>query len=523
MLLVEAGVSEATLLESLADAVGMDYVDLGDYPIDGAATAVIPEGMARRLGCLPIAFEDEALVVAMSDPTNVVAKDDLRAASGRDIRVVLSTHADIETSINRFHRVDESLDLLSESIEDSGATDTVEDITGAQQFGDEAPVVKLVNLLITQAVNDRASDIHIEPQERDVRIRFRIDGVLHDVMRSPRTIHAGVISRLKIMSDLDIAERRVSQSGRISVKMGGRAIDLRVESMPTVWGEKIALRVLDKSAGLMDLNDLGFSDANMERFMFAANRPYGCIICSGPTGSGKSTTLYATLNLLNGEDRNIITVEDPVEQRIKGLNQIQINRKAGMTFGSSLRSILRADPDIIMVGEMRDTETARLGIEAALTGHLVLSTIHTNSAPSVLTRLIDMGIEPFLVSSSIDCVIGQRLMRRLCSKCKQPYSPTIDQLRNAAWGGAESLTELPQLYKPIGCVACSKTGYSGRIAVHEIMLMSEEIERLVSERANADDLMKIAMGQGMTTMRHDALLKAAQGITSLEEVLRVTV
>lgn len=523
-LLVDAGVSESRLLAGLAGAVGMEYVDLDDFSIDAAATTLVPESMCRRLGCLPLAFEEDTLVVAMSDPTNVLAKDDLRAATQSEIRVVLATHSDIESAINRFHRMDDSLDTLSDEFDGGHAlSDTVEDIAGAAQIVDEAPVVKLVNLLITQAVNDRASDIHIEPQERDVRIRFRIDGVLHEVMRSPRTIQAGATSRLKIMADLDIAERRVPQSGRISVKVANRAVDLRVETLPTVYGEKIVLRVLDKSAGLIDLEEIGFSEANIERFKFAADLPYGSILAAGPTGSGKSTTLYAALNHLNDDGRNIITVEDPVEQRIAGLNQVQVHTKAGMTFGSSLRSILRADPDIVMVGEMRDAETARIGIEAALTGHLVLSTIHTNDAPSVLTRLIDMGIEPFLVASSIDCVVGQRLARRLCLKCREPYTPTIEQLRHVGWEGADALTELPTLYSAVGCASCSKTGYHGRTAVHEVMIVSEEIERLVAENVNADEIKKIAIADGMTTMRYDALVKAAHGVTSLEEVLRVTV
>ncbi|MFN8105760.1 MAG: GspE/PulE family protein [Acidimicrobiia bacterium] len=313
----------------------------------------------------------------------------------------------------------------------------------------------------------------------------------------------------------------MSQSGRISVKVGGRAVDLRVETLPTVWGEKIVMRIVDKTSGLINLDDLGFSDYNRDRFLWGVRLPYGAIIVSGPTGSGKSTTLYAALGVLNDTERNIITVEDPVEQRIAGLNQVQVHTKAGLNFATVLRSILRADPDVVMVGEMRDTETARIGIEAALTGHLVLSTIHTNGAPSVLTRLVDMGVEPFLVASALDCVVGQRLARRLCTKCKEAYVPTPDALREAGWVGVDDLVELPTLHDAVGCAACAKTGYVGRVAVHEIMRVSEEIERMVSERTgSAEDIKRVAVSEGMYTLRQDGLQKAALGITSLEEVMR---
>lgn len=499
----------------------MEFYDLGEVDIDPSAVSLVPETMCRRLGCLPIAYDGRTLVVAMSDPTNVLAKDDLRAVTRSEISVVLATQEDIEGAINRFHRMDESFDTITEGLDVEGGIESVEDISGSE-IVDEAPVVKLVNLLITQAVNDRASDIHVEPQEKDVRVRYRIDGVLHEVMRSPKTIQNGVISRLKIMADLDIAERRVPQSGRISVKVAHRAVDLRVETLPTVHGEKIVMRLIDKSAGLLDINDMGLSETDMARYRWATSLPYGAIIASGPTGSGKSTTLYASLNLLNDASRNIITVEDPVEQKIGGLNQVQVNTKAGMTFASALRSMLRADPDVVMVGEMRDKETAKIGIEAALTGHLVLSTIHTNDAPSVMTRLIEMGVEPFLVASAIDCVIGQRLARRLCLKCRQSYQPTVETLVEAGWEGAGDLEEIPAMYQAVGCQACAKTGYSGRIAIFEILLVTEEIERLCAERVSSDEIKRIAIGQGMTTLRQDALGKAVQGITSIEEVLRVT-
>lgn len=520
-ILVALGVSEAALLASLASAADMEFVDLFEAGIDPAAVSMVPEAMCRRLKCLPISYDGHTLVVAMSDPTNVLAQDDLRAVTRSEVRVVLATQSDIVEAISRFYRMDESLETLTESFETGGATELTEDIAAVGGIADETPLVKLVNLLITQAVNDRASDIHIEPQEGDVRVRFRIDGVLHEVMRSPKTIQSGVISRLKVMSDLDISERRAPQSGRFSVKVGQRPIDLRVETLPTVYGEKIALRIIDKSTGLVDVGELGLSATDLDKFMWAMRLPYGAVIASGPTGSGKSTTLYACLTLLNSPERNIITVEDPVEQRIAGLNQVQVLVKAGMTFASALRSILRADPDIVMVGEMRDTETAKIGIEAALTGHLVLSTIHTNDSPSVMTRLIEMGVEPFLVASSIDCVIGQRLARRLCAKCKRPVQPLAEVLAEAGWD-AEQWGEAPTFYEAVGCASCSRTGYHGRIAVFEIMIVSEEIERMCTERMGVEDIRALAIAQGMTTLRQDALRKASSGVTSLEEVLRVT-
>jgi len=380
----------------------------------------------------------------------------------------------------------------------------------------------LVNLLITRAVAERASDIHIEPQERDVRIRNRIDGVLHEVMRSPKSIQSGVISRLKIMADINIAERRVPQDGRVGLVVGGKAIDLRVATLPTVYGEKVVIRILDKSSVLLNLQDLGFADENFTRFESSFKKPYGMLLVTGPTGSGKSTTLYATLNILNKSDRNIITVEDPVEYRLAGVNQIQINQRAGLTFASALRSILRSDPDIVLIGEIRDRETAQISVEAALTGHLVLSTLHTNDAPSAITRLIEMGIEPFLVSSAVDCVLAQRLVRVLCDRCKEPYLPTEEALIEAHIPIPED-GDLPKLYRAVGCQNCSKTGYRGRMAVHEVMLKTEEIERLTAERRSAEEIARSARAAGMTTLRDDGVRKVLEGKTSIEEIMRVIV
>ena len=521
-ILMELGVPQAAILAELAGAIGMRFVDLGEIQIDPAAVALVSDGVCRRLNCIPIAFQDEALVVAMSDPSNVVARDDLRAVTKRDIVVVLATDADIAGAINRLHRMEDSLDTITGELDGVAVIDAVEDISRAQELVDEAPVVKLVNLLITQAVNDRASDIHIEPQAKDVRVRFRIDGVLHEIMRSPKTMQRPTVSRIKIMADLNIAEQRTPQSGRISVHVGGRAVDLRVETLPTVHGEKIVMRVIDKSAGRIRLEDRGCSRQALDRYVRACHLPYGAVLVSGPTGSGKSTTLYSTLNLVNDVTRNIITIEDPVEQAIAGVSQIQVHQKAGMTFASALRSILRADPDIVMVGEIRDRETATIGIQAALTGHLVFSSIHTNDAPSVLTRLVEMGVEPFLVASALECAVAQRLARRLCERCREPYLPTVDALREASWPHIDALTELPTLYRPGGCGGCAKTGYHGRVAVTEVMLISEEVERLCCEHSSAEDIRKVALAEGMVNLREDGLGKAAAGITSIEEVLRVT-
>lgn len=517
--LIDAGlVAESSLVKALATQIGLPFMDLSDFQIDLTAASLVPGSLAKRYTALPIAFEEETLIVAMSDPGNVFAVDDIRTLTGRDIRIVVATRTDIAEAIERVSRVDaEAGDLAATA---AAEEQEIDEMSALKESVDEAPIVKLVNLLITQAVNDRASDIHIEPQERDVRIRYRIDGVLHEVMRSPKSIQNGVLSRLKIMADIDIAERRVPQDGRVGLVVGGKAIDLRVATMPTVYGEKAVIRILDKSHALLNLADLGFSEHNMERFERSFRKPYGMILVTGPTGSGKSTTLYATLNILNQIDRNIITVEDPVEYRLGGVNQVQMNPKAGLTFASALRSILRSDPDIVLIGEVRDVETAQIATQAALTGHLVLSTLHTNDAPSAVTRLTEMGIEPFLVSSAVDCVLAQRLVRILCEKCKEYYQPTPEALKEARIPLMPD-GSIPRLYKPIGCNSCGNTGYRGRMAVHEVMVMSEEIERMTVERRSSEEIAKVAQEQGMLTLRQDGILKVLDGRTSIEELFRV--
>jgi type IV pilus assembly protein PilB len=517
--LVDRGVvTESQLVAALAQQIGMRFVDLSDFPIDGAALASVPQSVCRRYNALPIGYDEGKLLVAMSDPANVFAIDDLRSITGVEVKPVVATKSDVTSAINRYHRADSDLDDLTMELEH----DEQEDISGLKEVVEEAPIVKFVNLLITQAINDRASDIHLEPSERDLRVRFRIDGVLHEIMRSPKNIQSGVISRLKIMADINIAERRIPQDGRLSVTVTGKKIDLRVATLPTVWGEKVVMRVLDNSTAMLRLSDLGFSQGNYDRYSVSFTKPYGMILVTGPTGSGKSTTLYATLNIVSRPEINVITVEDPVEYRIPGINQVQTNVKAGLTFASALRSILRSDPDVVLIGEVRDHETAQIAIEAALTGHLVLTTLHTNDAPSAVTRLVEMGIEPFLVGSALDAVLAQRLARKLCEKCKEAYVPEPEVLKSARfpWNDGDPL---PTIYRPVGCSTCAKTGYRGRLALHEVMTVSEEIERMAVERASAVDIQKVAVEQGMLSLRLDGMEKVVAGVTALEEILRVVV
>jgi type IV pilus assembly protein PilB len=520
-ILIDMGlVKEQDLVAALASQIGLRFVDLSDSQVDATASAMLPEQVARKYRALPIGYEEDKLVVAMADPANLFALDDIRTITGMDVQPVVATAADIEAAIRKYSHFDESVETVVSEASAAAEDDVLELERLAQSAVDEGPIVKMVNLLITQAIGDRASDIHIEPSERDVRIRYRVDGVLHEVMRSPKNVQAGLISRLKVMADINIAERRVPQDGRISLNVGGKSVDLRVATLPTVYGEKVVIRVLDKSSVLLRLEDLGFLEEAYKSFEGAFTKPYGAILVTGPTGSGKSTTLYATLNQINSPERNIITVEDPVEYRLAGINQVQVNNRAGLTFASALRSILRADPDVVLIGEIRDRETAVIAIEAALTGHLVLSTLHTNDAPSSLPRLVEMGVEPYLAASAIDCIVAQRLLRKLCMKCKETYKPDKAELEQA--GYPEFLWEdIGELYRPVGCSACAKTGFRGRLGIYEIMPVSEDIERMVVERASSDEIKRSAAGDGMIQLREDGLEKVRTGVTSVQEVLRV--
>jgi type IV pilus assembly protein PilB len=521
ILLEDRLVTEGDLVATLAAHLRLEYVDLAEYPVDAAAARLVSDSLARRYLALPIGWIEGRLIVAMADPSNVFAVDDIRTVTGAELRVAVATKQSILDAIGKFHRVMSDAENVSAEAASTFVGET--ELSNVRELNEESPIVKLVNLLISQAIADRASDIHIEPGEHDVRVRFRIDGVLHEVMRPPKNIQSGIVSRLKVMADINIAERRVPQDGRINTVISGRGVDLRVATLPTVHGEKVVMRVLDKSTALLRLSDLGFLPENMARYEESYRKPYGTILVTGPTGSGKSTTLYATLNIVNDETKNVITVEDPVEYQLPGINQVQVNAKAGMTFAAALRSILRSDPDVVLVGEIRDRETATIAIEAALTGHLVLSTLHTNDASSTPSRLVEMGVEPFLVGSSIDCIVAQRLARRLCARCKKAYRPEYPELAAVGWdferlGGVEPDF---QMFRASGCGACGGTGYYGRFAIHEVLQVSEEIERLIVERGHTDEIRKIAIGQGMLTLRQAGMVEVARGTTSMEEILRV--
>ncbi len=515
--LVDLGyATQGAILSVMARQIGIPYVDFSQQKPDPAAVAVVPKELANRYTLMPVEFDEEGrLLVAMADPHNVLALDDLRIITGYEIKPGISTKDDIVAAINEYYRVAEHIDV------DAGAVEEEEvDLSQLTELVDEAPIVKLVNYIINKAVADRASDIHIEPQEKDLRVRYRIDGVLHEMMRSPKSTQQAIISRFKIMSDMDIAESRKPQDGHTALTIGGHKMDFRVSTLPTVYGERVVLRILRKDNIMLKLEDLGFLPQSLERFESSFRKPYGAILVTGPTGSGKSTTLYAAVNVLNEPARHIITAEDPVEYRLPGVNQIQTNPKAGLTFARALRSFLRCSPDVILVGEIRDQETAKIAIESALTGHLVLSTLHTNDAPGAITRLIEMGVEPFLVASAVDCVLAQRLARRLCKDCKEEYTPPKQALIDAGF----SEDNLPErIFRPVGCKKCGGTGYKGRMGIHEVMLVSEEISDLTVKEATAEKIRQVAIEQGMLTLRQDGLEKVRMGLTSLEEIARVVV
>ena len=516
--LIDLGyIGERDLVRALAEQVGLEFIDLTEVQIDPAATSLLPEALCRRYRAIPIGTREGKLLVAMSDPANVYALDDIRAMTNREVQPLVATAADVEQAIHKYSTMGDQVEALATEAAESLDVDA--DLGGEVALED-APIVKLVTAIMTQAAADRASDVHIEPTERDVRVRFRVDGVLHEVMHSPRNIQNGLISRLKVMADLNIAEKRVPQDGRMSLRVNDKALDLRLATLPTVYGEKIVIRILDKSNALLELTDLGFQEDAFKVYERSYRRPYGAIMITGPTGSGKSTTLYATLNTINGPDRHIITVEDPVEYRLAGVNQMQVNPKAGLTFASALRSILRADPDVILIGEVRDRETAMIAVESALTGHLVLSSLHTNDAPSAITRLTEMGVETFLVASAIDCVVAQRLARRLCDRCRESYAPEPRELVEAGYPDWQ-VPEITELWRPVGCGACAKTGYRGRLGLYEVMPMTEELERMTVDRASSEDIRRVAIEQGMQELRTDGLMKAWAGETSIEEIARV--
>ena len=512
-------VTEQDILNTLEMQLGIPQITLSDR-LNIPLIRSLPETLLRRHRVVPVKQESDRLMIAMSDPLNVVAIDDLRLATGLEIDPVLAREKEIDDALQKAFTLSSLEKAFAEMPDEPGATEMQAlDLAPGDAGGAEAPVIRLVNSLIAQAVNEKASDIHIEPQEKKVLVRFRQDGLLREVMTLSHQTRLPLVSRIKIMAGMDIAEKRLPQDGRIQIKFAGRNIDLRVSSMPTVFGEKIVLRILDKSTNILPIEELGFDDYNFDRFLSLLRHAYGMVLITGPTGSGKTTTLYAVLNKLRSPELNIVTIEDPVEYVLEGINQTQVNVKAGLTFASGLRSILRQDPDVIMVGEIRDHETAEIAVRAASTGHLVLSTLHTNDAAGALTRLIDMGVEPFLVASSLLGVVAQRLVRVLCPHCRQEYRPAPDAAERIFMGHAPA--DDVTLFAPGKCARCEQLGYRGRISIQEVLISSGNIRSLINQKRSADEIKQQAIKEGMVTLQQDGINKARCGITSLQETMRV--
>jgi type IV pilus assembly protein PilB len=520
--LVKTGaISEMAFAEFMGQVYSVPAVDLEAVEVDVTSVSLIPADVATKFQVVPVKREGRVLTVAMANPDNIFAIDDIKFITGFEVKPVVATESAIKKSIDRLYDSADSLaSIMGEIEEDFEIVDDDDEDLGAEDAqSQDAPVVKLVNSLISDAVAKEASDIHIEPYEKMVRVRFRIDGQLHEMMSPPFKMKNATISRLKIMADLDIAEKRVPQDGRIKIRMHNKSIDLRVSTLPTIFGEKLVMRILDKSNLQIDLAKLGFHPKSLSRFLNAIEQPYGMVLVTGPTGSGKSTTLYSALSKINRPHSNIMTAEDPVEYNLEGINQVNVYEEIGLTFAASLKSFLRQDPNIIMVGEVRDLETASIATKAALTGHLVLSTLHTNDAASSINRLIDMGIEPFLVSSSVIMLVAQRLVRRLCDKCKSEIKMHVEALKEL--GIEESPDELT-MFEAKGCVACNNTGYKGRLGLYEVLEISPGIRDMIIERASTSAIKKTGVEEGMLTLREDGLDKFKTGLTSLEEVLRET-
>jgi type IV pilus assembly protein PilB len=515
VLLTSGDITQDQLARAVAERYGLDHLDLNSFQVDMGAANLISSSAARRYDAVPVSFVDErTLLVVMADPANVLAVDDVAIMTGLEVRPAVASREDIAALVTKLNRLD---DAVQEAVEEEDKDDPAE-IVDLRESAEDAPVIKLVHSIIAQAVELGASDIHFEPEGSEMRVRFRVDGVLGSSTTVPRRMVLGVVSRIKIMADLDISERRVPQDGRVGLTIEGRHVDVRVVTLPSVHGESAVLRILDKEAVIMDLDGLGMQDHERERYEHSFKKSYGAVLATGPTGSGKSTTLYAALNQLNTPEKNIITIEDPVEYQVDGITQVQVNSRAGLGFATGLRSMMRADPDIIMVGEIRDAETATIAVESALTGHLVLSTLHTNDAPTAITRLVEMGIEPFLVASAIDCVVAQRLARTLCPTCKRRTLIPARVLEDAGFHAAFDL----EAYEPAGCGRCANTGFKGRIGLYEVMVLTEEIRKLVLERAPANQIAAAATQAGMRRLREDGLEKVKQGRTSIAEVVRVT-
>lgn len=524
--LVKLGfISETDLVQIMSQQYGVPVVELSSYSFDEAAVQLIPHNLAVKHGLVPLVKKDTTLTVAMTDPSNIVALNDVKFITGLDIQVVVAPESEIKGSQERLYEGNVSYDEIMDDFaeEDVEVVDSKEvvDLAELEKATEDAPVVKLVNAVLTDAIKKGASDIHIEPYEKTFRVRFRIDGVLYEIMKPPPKLKNAITSRIKIMADLDIAERRLPQDGRIKLKLGGnREMDFRVNVLPTLFGEKVVMRLLDKSNLQLDMTKLGFTPQQLEDFKESISKPYGMVLVTGPTGSGKTTTLYSALAELNKATNNITTAEDPVEFNIAGINQAQMNEDIGFNFASALRAFLRQDPNIIMVGEIRDYETAEIAIKASLTGHLVLSTLHTNDAPSTINRLLNMGVEPFLVASSINLILAQRLARRLCADCSEEVEVNPEILVNIGIPAAEA--RVLKVRQGKGCNKCAGTGYKGRIALYEVMPMTESLREFVLNGASATEIKREAMRAGMMSLRASALMRLKEGMTSIEEVLRVT-
>jgi len=537
-LLVEMGfISEHTIATFLGRQLHIPFIEVDKQLVDAESVKMIPADLARRLMAIPLYKDKEALVVAMADPLNIFGLDDIQKVVSRELKQVVATRTDIQKAIDRFYGVQQTIDDAALAFAGAkGAKAAETETTGA---ADDAPVVKLVSMVIAQAILDRASDIHLDPEGPSIKVRYRIDGVLTEVRSLPREMHGPIVSRIKIMASMDIAEKRMPQDGRFQAKVthsdggpivtavyrernalrmvGDATVDMRVSTLPVIQGETVVMRILDRSQIIMSLDGLNFAPDLLERYRRLIKRPYGMILVTGPTGSGKTTTLYASINSIDRKSNNIVTVEDPVEYQMMGVNQMQVNPKAGTTFASGLRSILRQDPDVIMVGEIRDRETAEIAIQAALTGHLVFATLHTNDAAGAATRLVDMGIEPFLIASSAIGIMAQRLARKICEKCKKPYPATPELLKSLGLAPANVT-----FYRGEGCPACKNSGYQGRVGIYELMETNEAIRALIIDKASSSTLTAAAVKGGFLTLRQAGLQKAFEGVTTVEEVLRVT-
>jgi type IV pilus assembly protein PilB len=537
-ILVDLGfISEHGLASFLGKQLRLPFMEIEKQLVDEESVKLLPVELARRVMAIPLFRDKDALVVAMSDPLNIFGLDDIRKTAGREIRQVVSTRTDIQKAIDRYYGMSQSIEAAAMDFTEASAAQADIELTGITS--EDAPVVKLVSMVIAQAITDRASDIHLDPEGDHIKIRYRVDGVLTEVRTLPREMHAPIVSRIKIMANMDIAEKRVPQDGRFQARVtrgdtgpivtavyrernalrmkGDATVDVRVSTLPVIQGETVVMRLLDRSQIIMTLDGLNFTAGMLERYRRLISRPYGIILVTGPTGSGKTTTLYASINTIDRQANNLVTVEDPVEYQIMGVNQVQVNPKAGVTFAAGLRSILRQDPDIIMVGEIRDRETAEIAIHAALTGHLVLATLHTNDAAGAATRLIDMGIEPFLIASSAIGILAQRLARRICDRCKKPYRAGPELLKDLRIASGDVT-----FYRGTGCPACKNTGYRGRVGIFELMEVSELIRPLIVSKASSAAIKAAAVQQGFRTLRQEGLLKAVSGDTTVEEVLRVT-